>query len=154
MDSSTLMVVGGVAFARRVLIAVGLLALLATGVGAESGRFGGIGAKVVPTVTGELVVLGVVAGSPADRGGLRPGDMIVEVDDFVLRGSDFHQVVMGKLWGEAGSSVRLRYLRPGKLWRQQVKLKRVELQTGNDDHSLPGVQLLTPETEEKTEKGQ
>lgn len=147
------MVVGGVVFVRRILFGVCLFSLLATGVEAESGRFGGIGAKVVPTVTGELVVLGVVAGSPADRGGLRPGDMIVEVDGFALRGSDFHQVVMGKLWGEAGSSVRLRYLRPGKLWRQQVKLKRVELQTGKED-SLPGVQLLTPETQGTMEKGQ
>lgn len=137
----------------RLLLGVWLLSLLATGVKAETAGFGGIGAKVVPTVTGELVVLGVVPGSPADRGGLRPGDMIVEVDDFSLRGSDFHQVVLGKLWGEVGSAVRLRYLRPGKLWRQQVELKRVELQPENDDR-LPGVRLLTPGTSGDREIGQ
>lgn len=139
--------------AGRILLGLCLFCLVTTGVRAQPGRFGGIGAKVVPTVTGELVVLGVVAGSPAERGGLRPGDMIIEVDDFALRGSDFHKVVMGKLWGEVGSEVRLRFLRPGKLWRQQVKLKRVELQPGNDD-SLPGVRLLAPETQGNLEKGQ
>lgn len=143
----------GLSLVCRYLMALCLLLLFTSCGSAASSPFGGIGAKVVPTVTGELVVLGVVPGSPADRGGLRPGDMIVEVDDFILRGSDFHQVVMDKLWGEVGSAVRLRFLRPGKLWRQQVKLKRVEMQPGNDD-SLPGVQLLTPETQGNLEKGQ
>lgn len=119
---------------------------------AQAASFGGIGAQVVPTVTGELVVLGVLPGSPAAIGGLRPGDMIVEVDDFPLRGSDFHKMVMGKLWGEAGSEVRLRYLRPGKLGNHRLKLQRVVLQLDNEP--LPGVELLTPETHKEMEKAQ
>lgn len=143
----------GSALFARLLLGLWLGLLLTAGAGAESGRFGGIGAKVVPTVTGELVVLGVVSGSPSERGGLRPGDMIIEVDGFALRGSDFHKVVMGRLWGEVGSEVRLLYLRPGKLWRQQLKLKRVKLSAANDE-DLPGVQLLTPGGERTMEKGQ
>lgn len=130
--------------------AVCFLCLIGFRAEAQSAPFGGIGAQVVPTVTGELVVLGVLPESPAARGGLQPGDMIVEVDGFALRGSDFHKVVMGKLWGEAGTEVQLRYLRPGKLWRQQVKLKRVVLQPGSE--TLPGVQLLKPEDHKELEK--
>lgn len=134
------------------VLAACLLCLMVPQVMAQAAPFGGIGAQVVPTVTGELIVLGVLSGSPAALSGLRPGDMIVEVDDFSLRGSDFHQVVMGKLWGETGSEVRLRYLRPGKLGNHRVKLKRVVLQPGNE--TLPGVQLLTPEIHKEMEKAQ
>lgn len=139
-------------FALSSLLAVCGLCLLVTQTMAQAAPFGGIGAQVVPTVTGELIVLGVLPGSPAALGGLRPGDMIVEVDDFPLRGSDFHKVVMGKLWGEAGSEVRLRYLRPGKLGNHRLKLQRVVLQPESD--TLPGVELLTPETHKQMEKAQ
>ncbi len=115
-------------------------------------RFGGIGAQVVPTVNGELVVLGVLPGSPAARGGLRPGDMIVEVDGFALKGSDFHQVVLGRLWGNAGSEVRLRFLRPGRLGSRELTLKRVELQPGREE--LPGVRFLPPGAKDELEKQQ
>lgn len=134
------------------VLAVCVLWLLVSPALAQGPPFGGIGAQVVPTVSGELIVLGVLPGSPAALGGLRPGDMIVDVDDLSLRGSDFHQVVMGKLWGEAGSEVRLRYLRPGKLGNHRLKLQRVVLQPGHD--TLPGVELLTPETLKQMEKVQ
>ena len=139
-------------FSPSILLVPCLLWLAVSLAQAQSAPFGGIGAQVVPTVTGELVVLGVLPESPAALGGLRPGDMIIAVDDFALRGSDFHKVVMGKLWGEVGSEIRLRYLRPGKLGGHQVKLKRVKLQPGNE--TLPGVQLLTPGTQGEREKAQ
>ena len=73
-------------FSLQSVLAACLLSLLVSQAMAQSVPFGGIGAKVVPTVTGELIVLGVLPESPAALSGLRPGDMIVEVRSEERRG--------------------------------------------------------------------
>lgn len=105
-------------------------------------RFGGVGLQVVPTEAGELVVLKVVSGSPAMAGGLKPGDMIVRVNDFPLAGSDFREVVSRRLAGEVGSPVTLDFLRPGEASRHRITLKRAPIDA--DVASPPGVRMLTP----------
>lgn len=112
-------------------LSVGLLLLMiwpASGLAvAESDDqrpFGGVGLQVVPTVTGELVVLRVVPGSAADRQGLRPGDLVHQVDDFPLEGSEFGQVVAEHLWGPVGSPVTLHYRRPGVAGERHADLVR------------------------------
>ena len=87
-------------------------------------RLGSVGLQVVPVVTGELVVLQLADGSPAFRAGLKPGDLLVKVDNFSLRGSEFAEVVSKHLWGPEGSEVVLRYLRPGKTGLNTVILRR------------------------------
>lgn len=91
---------------------------------ATDADFGGIGLQVVPTIDGDLVVLNVLAGSPAEAQGLHPGDLIYRVDDFLLRGSDFGRVVSEHLWGPVGSEVSLIYRRPGVAGDRQVVIKR------------------------------
>jgi C-terminal processing protease CtpA/Prc len=104
--------------------------------------FGGVGLQVVPVDGGEIVVLNVVPDSSAAAAGIRPGDLIVAVDGFALKGSDFSQIVSKHLWGEVGSSVQLRYLRPGVAGERTATCRRLPL-TG--DMSPPeGVKLLTP----------
>ena len=94
---------------------------------AEEQRFGGVGLQVVPTIDGDLVVLRVLEKSPAAKEGMRPGDMIYQVDDFSLKGSDFGQVVSEYLWGPEGSKVVLHYLRPGVTGEQTVTLERAAI---------------------------
>lgn len=103
--------------------------------------FGGIGAQVVPTASGELVVLRVVAESPA-KGSLQEGDLIVAVDGFTLTGSDFSEVVPKRLWGEPGSSVRLIFKRPGVAGTREVTLQRIAMQPGGAQS--PAVKMLVP----------
>ena len=92
---------------------------------AESGgKLGSVGLQVVPTATGELVVLQVPAGTPAALSGIRPGDLIVQIGDFPLRGSEFAEVVAHHLWGAEGSQVTLHYLRPGEKGRKSATLRR------------------------------
>jgi C-terminal processing protease CtpA/Prc len=86
--------------------------------------FGGVGLQVVPTINGELVVLNVLKDAPAAAKGLLPGDLIYQVDDFPLRGSDFGKVVSEHLWGPVGSSVELYYRRPGVAGGSRVVLQR------------------------------
>jgi C-terminal processing protease CtpA/Prc len=86
--------------------------------------FGGVGLQVVPTINGDLVVLNVLEKAPAAEKGLLPGDLIFQVDEFPLKGSDFGRVVSEHLWGPVGSSVELFYRRPGVAGVSRVVLQR------------------------------
>ena len=103
------------------------LAWLAVPVSAEEAAFGGIGLQVVPTVDGDLVVLNVIEDAPAAEKGLLPGDMIFQVNGFLLKGSDFGKVVSQHLWGPVGASVELVYRRPGVAGERAVTIKRAAL---------------------------
>lgn len=130
-------------FAHIGLVFAGLLLLAApTALRAEEKARGSVGLQVVPTAKGELVVLGVVAGAPAQAAGLQPGDLIVQVDDFALAGSDFTEVVRRYLWGPAGSSVTIVYLRPGEPGRHSLTLRRAVLKSVAPP---AGVKMLTPD---------
>jgi len=107
---------------------LGLFLLLpVTSVSAEEQRFGGVGLQVVPTITGELVVLNVLEKTPASEKGVLPGDLIFQVDDFPLQGSDFGVVVSEHLWGPVDSQVEIFYRRPGAAGVSRVVLKRSSL---------------------------
>ncbi len=98
-----------------------------TSVSAEEQRFGGVGLQVVPTIKGELVVLNVLEETPASEKGVLPGDLIFQVDDFPLQGSDFGVVVSEHLWGPVDSQVEIFYRRPGIAGVSRVVLKRSSL---------------------------
>src|SRR4051794_31894648 len=89
-----------------------------------SGGFQGIGVKV-EAEDGGLRVVSVFAGSPARRGGLRPGDLIVAVDKTSLRGKS-SQESTALIKGPAGTSVALTYERGGDA-RRTVTLKRAKV---------------------------
>ena len=104
---------------------LGLFLLVSvTSVSAEEQRFGGVGLQVVPTITGELVVLNVLEETPASEKGVLPGDLIFQVDGFPLQGSDFGVVVSEHLWGPVDSQVEIFYRRPGVAGVSRVVLKR------------------------------
>jgi carboxyl-terminal processing protease len=126
-----------------ILMLTGLLVVSPVSLSAADRVGGSLGLQVVPTAKGELVVLNVVQGAPGATAGLRPGDLIIQVDDFVLAGSDFAEVVPRYLWGPAGSSVTIIYLRPGEAGRHTLTMKRAELK--KDVAPPPGVKMLTPE---------
>lgn len=87
-------------------------------------QFGGVGLQVVPTITGELVVLQVLSKSSAAQQGMLPGDLIYRVGTFPLQGSDFGKVISDHLWGPVGSRVELHYRRPGVAGERKALLVR------------------------------
>ena len=95
--------------------------------GADDVAFGGIGLQVVPTVDGDLVVLNVLPDAPAAKQGILPGDMIFQVNGFLLKGSDFGKVVTEHLWGPVGATVELVYRRPGVAGEKRVSLERTAI---------------------------
>ncbi len=110
---------------------------------ADEEAFGGVGLQVVPIATGELVVLGVLPDSPAQKSGIAPGDLILKVDGHLLAGSEFTEIISVYLWGKVGSSLVLEFLRPGKAGSQSATLLRAPLKSGPP--APPGVRMLTPE---------
>lgn len=107
-------------------------------------EFGGIGAQVVPISTGELSVLHVIAGSPAEKGGLLPGDVIIDVGGLPMQGSDFDLVTKKYLWGRIGTPVSLIWLRPGVAGKMKAEINRVAITKDMKVKTTPGVNISTP----------
>jgi carboxyl-terminal processing protease len=72
---------------------------------ATEGRFEGVGMTVEKVADG-LKVITVYEGSPAARGGLRPGDVITHVDGRSIAGASSEESTT-KIKGPAGTAVRL-----------------------------------------------
>ena len=103
---------------------------------------GGVGLQVVPIASGEIVIIAVLASSPAAQAKLRPGDLIIAVDDVALRGSKFSDVTKNRLWGNAGTKVKLTWQRPGVAGKKSVQLVRAALK--DEPAQDLEVQMLVP----------
>ena len=90
---------------------------------AVSGRFEGVGMSVDQDKRG-LRVLNVFDGTPAKRGGIRKGDLIVAVNGRSIAGVD-SELATARIKGPAGTRVRLEIVREGKARRRrQLTLRR------------------------------
>lgn len=76
-----------------------------------TGEFGGIGAEV-NLVRGLMVIVAPLEGSPAQRAGLLPGDIIVNIDGNKLTGKTLTQAT-SLIRGERGTDVTLSIVRDG-----------------------------------------
>jgi carboxyl-terminal processing protease len=70
------------------------------------GSFAGIGVTVGTTADGDYRVVRPLAGTPAERGGLKAGDILVSVDGTALRGMD-QAGAISLLRGKEGTQVSL-----------------------------------------------
>jgi carboxyl-terminal processing protease len=73
---------------------------------ALSGSYVGIGAEVDTSPDRLPMIVGIFRGSPAEKGGLHPGDIVLTVDDRPTTGESLDTVV-GWVRGEAGTTVVL-----------------------------------------------
>src|SRR5215207_1812561 len=87
------------------------------------GQFSGVGMTVEETKTG-LRVMTVYEGSPADDGGLEPGDVITDVNGRSIAGAS-SEASTARIKGPAGTSVTLT-VKSGKRSRE-VKLERAQV---------------------------
>ena len=87
------------------------------------GRFEGIGANVSMRRDGKLQIVAPLKDSPAEAAGLRPGDVILEVDGESILGLSLLEAV-GKIRGPRGSEVRLLILHLGAIDPIVVLIKR------------------------------
>ena len=95
------------------------------------GSFEGIGANVQMRPDGRLVIVTPVEGGPAERAGLRPGDIVLAVNGESIAGLSVLEAV-NKIRGPKGTEVRLLILHLGAAEEEEVTVVR-------DTISLPSV---------------
>ncbi|MBI5288219.1 MAG: S41 family peptidase [Chloroflexi bacterium] len=105
---------------------------VATSIG-PSGKFDGIGATVA-SQNGDIVIVAPIEDTPAERAGVLPGDIILEVDGESTDGWTQEKAVL-KIRGPAGTTVRikLRHAESGEevtleIERDEIKVKSVTTQ--------------------------
>ena len=87
------------------------------------GQFEGIGAHVSMNADGRLVVVAPIADSPAEKAGIRPGDIILEVDGENILGASLIEAV-SKIRGPRGSTVSLLVQHVGEVEKVIIEVER------------------------------
>lgn len=108
--------------------------------GLTRGEFEGIGAEV-RMKKGQLVVVAPIDGSPAQRAGLKAGDIILKVDEKEVTGLPLNQAV-DLILGPAGSSIKLTILNEKSGRTKEVPLIRARVVFQSVSwHHLPGTSV-------------
>ncbi len=94
-----------------------------------SGEFEGIGAYV-EMKDGRLVIVAPMDGTPAQQAGLRPGDVVLQVDGETATGLPIDQVI-SRILGPAGTQVTLTVLTPDSGQTRDVTLARARIAMHN-----------------------
>ncbi|MFF2888995.1 S41 family peptidase [Paenibacillus sp. NPDC057967] len=89
------------------------------------GEFYGIGANMRKEEE-QYVITSVIKDTPAERGGVLAGDVILAVDGKEVKGLSF-QELLGLVRGEEGSSVTLKIQRPSEEGPLDITLKRAPI---------------------------
>jgi carboxyl-terminal processing protease len=89
-----------------------------------SGTYEGIGIEI-ETKDDKVVVVAPIEGTPADRAGIEPGDVVVAVDGKNVRGQRISEAVE-ELKGPKGTDVKLTILRGGE--QRVFDLERTEVE--------------------------
>lgn len=96
-----------------------------------NGTFSGIGAELSKDDRGNLIVISPISGFPAEKAGLRPKDVIAEINGETTTGLSISDAV-SKIRGEVGTKVKLRIIRGGtqdlpfEITREQITIPSVE----------------------------
>ena len=105
-----------------------------------SGQFEGIGAEV-EMKDGHVVVVAPIDGSPAQKAGLRPGDIMLRVEGQNVDGLPLNTVV-SRVLGPAGTTVHLTVLTPATGQTRDLTLVRARITIHNVTwQRLPGTSL-------------
>lgn len=87
-----------------------------------SGTFGGVGIEV-GMENGFVKVIAPIDDTPAQKGGIEAGDLIIKLDESPVKGMSLDQAV-DKMRGEAGTDITLTVVRVGERQPLEIKLTR------------------------------
>jgi len=90
------------------------------------GEFGGIGAHVT-VEEGQITIIAPIADSPAERAGIRAGDIIMEVDGQSASEMSLAEAVL-KIRGPEGTPVRLLVLHEGETEPEEIEIIRAKIE--------------------------
>ncbi len=94
-----------------------------------SGSFEGIGAEV-ELKDGNVVIVAPYDGSPAQKAGVRPGDIIVKVDGVDVTGQSLESVV-SRILGPAGTQVSITLEDPNTKTQRTLTITRAKISIHN-----------------------
>ncbi len=107
------------------------------------GKFEGIGAYI-GVKDEQLMIIAPIPDSPADKAGIRAGDVILEVDGRSTQEMSLAEAVLS-IRGPKGTPVRLRVLHQGETGPEQLGLKQYEvmeeIEVIRDEIELPSVRF-------------
>lgn len=100
------------------------------------GQFEGIGAYIALNEEGKVTIVSPIKGSPAEKAGVEPGDVILKVDDFDTDGATLEEVV-SKIKGPQGTEVKLGVRRDNRrltisVTRGMINIASVEYEVVGD----------------------
>jgi carboxyl-terminal processing protease len=103
----------------------------------NSGKFfEGIGAELGYR-DGVIIVVAPIAGSPAEKAGILPGDVILKVDGKEFKSSDTVYDAVAVIRGDAGTTVTLNIFRKGELAARDIAIVRGSI-------TLPSISIKKP----------
>ncbi len=110
------------------------------------GDFEGIGAEL-DVKSGRIIIKKPIKNSPAIRAGLKPGDVILKIDDHLVQGADIESVVK-RIRGERGTKVKLTIMREGtptplvfEITRDIIPLTIVEWKMADESNKIGYIAL-------------
>ncbi|MDB5166524.1 MAG: family peptidase [Candidatus Saccharibacteria bacterium] len=77
-----------------------------------TGTFSGIGAQLGKNAAGVIEIIAPITGSPAEKAGLKPGDLISKINGTTTSNLDV-DIAVSKIRGESGTTVTLQIYRNG-----------------------------------------
>ena len=92
----------------------------------NTGEYGGIGALVQP-IDGEMTIVEVYEGYPAHEVGMKPGDIVRDVDGRAVDADMDSEAVSDLLQGESGSAVTVGIDRPFGGGRIEFEVERTKV---------------------------
>lgn len=103
----------------------------------DSGSFEGIGATVSKNLDkGTVYIVKPIEGSPAEKAGLLPNDVIIAVDDLVVTSDMELDYVVDHIRGEKGSEVTLKIYREGESDFLFIKIKRDTIENKTVEYEM------------------
>lgn len=101
-----------------------------------TGNYCGIGAYVSQNATtGAVTIIEPIEGSPADKAGLRFGDVVVKVDGMDVTQKDLSEVV-SMMKGEPDTEVTLQIARPGEEKNLDITIVRAEIESETVEYAM------------------
>jgi len=91
-----------------------------------TGSFSGVGIGMSVSENNEIIVMYTIKNSPAEKGGMKAGDIITKVDGESFAGSEL-DVASAKIRGPKGTKVEVTFYRDGK--EQTITLIRDTIET-------------------------
>jgi carboxyl-terminal processing protease len=91
-----------------------------------SGEFEGIGATIRINADNQLEIVRPFAGQPADKAGVKAGDLVTAVDGESIAGFSVYEAV-GVIRGPAGTTVKLTIVRAGEVQPLEISVTRAKI---------------------------